>query len=148
MRLLFVPGIVFDLGIDGDLHVEGTVAVIWDYMAVVVDILTLGIKNTALAVTVDLGTLFANVTDGVGLVWVRVDVEDRVSGLSVVGAGSPGGSRGRMRTGVGSGERTTSNEGTANGENNAHGHGGGENCSHAGADLRVGAVAGVKELTL
>lgn len=147
--LLFVPGIVFDLGIHGNLHVEGTVGVIWDDMAVIVDTLTLRVKDATLAVTVDLDALIANVTDRVGLVWVRIDVENRVGGMSLIRAGSSGASCRRMGSGVGSRERATSNERTADGENDAHGHGGGKNGGHAGAGVRVCEVGRrVREVTL
>jgi len=130
-RLLFIPGIVFDLGIDSDLHVQSAIVMIWDDMAIIETIFTLRVKNTALAVTVDLGALFADFTDGVGLVGVRVDVKNGVGGVSLVRASNPGGSCRRMRSRVGSRERTTGNERTADGENDAHSHGSGENGSHA-----------------
>ena len=147
MCLLFVPGIVFDLGIDGNLHVEGAVAMIWDNMAVIVDIFTLRVKNAALAVTVDLGSRLANFIDGVGLVWMRVDVKNGVGGVSLVGASNPGGSCRRVGTGVGTGERTSSDERTTDGENDAHSHGSGKNGSHAEGKFRACAVAEMTEPT-
>lgn len=110
MHLLFVPGIVLDFGIDGNLHVESTVGVVWDNMAVVVGIFTLGVKDTALAVTVNLGTLFADLANGVGLVRMRVDVEDGVGGLGGVRASGAGGSSRGVGSRVGSREGTASDE--------------------------------------
>ena len=146
-RLLFVPGIVFDFSIDGDLHVQSTVALIWDDVALIVGIFTLRVKNTALAVTVNFSTLFANFTNGVGVVGVRVDVENGVGGVSVVRAGSPGGSCRRIRTRVGSRERSTSNERATDGENYAHSHGGSKDGSHAEWEFRVRAMTRVVDLT-
>jgi hypothetical protein len=93
--------------------------------------LALGIKNAALAVAVNLGPLLADLTNGIGLVGVRVDVENRVGGVGGVRAGDSGGGSGRVGTRVGSRERSTSNKRTADRENDSHGHGGGENGSHA-----------------
>jgi len=129
-RLLLVPRVVFDFGIDRNLHVESTVGVIWDNVAVVIHIFALGIQNTALAVTVNLGTLLPNFTDGVSLVWVRVDVENRVGGVDRVRTGGPGSCSGRVGTRVGTRERSASNERTTNGENDAHSHSGRQNSSH------------------
>ena len=145
--LLFVPGIIFYLGIDGDLHVESAGVVILDYTMFVIGSFALGIKNAALAVTVDFSPLLSDVTDSVGLVRMRIDVENRVSGLSVVRARSPGGSCRRVGGGVGSREGTTSDERATDGEDDAHSHGGGENGGHAGVEFRVGAAARVIELT-
>jgi len=127
---LFVCPVILNLCGDGDLDVEGAIVVIRDDMAVVVLVLALGVKNAALAVAVNLDALLANLTDGVGLIGVGVDIENRVGGVGGVRAGHPGGSSGRVGTGVRTRERTTSNERTANGENDAHGHGGGKNSSH------------------
>jgi len=100
-------------------------------VTVVVWVFALGVKNAALAVAVNLDTLLANLTNGIGLIGVGVDVENRVGGVGGVRASHPGGGSGRMGTGVRTRERTTGNERTANGENDAHGHGGGKNSSHA-----------------
>ena len=121
--LLLIPRVVFNLGIDGDLHVESTVVMI-------LDMLTLGVENAALAVAVNLDTLFANITNGVGLIWVRVDVENRVGGVGRVRAGGSGTSSSGVGTRVRTRESSTSNERTTDGENDAHGHGGGKNGSH------------------
>ena len=102
-----------------------------DDMAVIIWVLALGVKNAALAVAVNLDALLADLTDGVGLIGMGVDVENRVGGVGGVRAGHPGGSSGRVGTGVRTRERATSNERTANGEDDAHGHGGGKNSSHA-----------------
>lgn len=83
MRLLLVPRVVFDLGIDGNFHVEGTIVMIRDMFA-------LGIENAALPVAVNLDTLLANFTNGIGLVGMGVDVEDRVGGVGRVRASNPG----------------------------------------------------------
>jgi len=122
--LLLVSRVVFNFGIDGDLHIESTVVMILDNM------FTLGVKNAALTVAVNLDTLFANVTDGVGLIWVRVDVENRVGGVSRVRAGGSGTSSGGVGTRVRTRESSTGHERTTDGENDTHGHGGGENGSH------------------
>lgn len=127
---LLVPGIVFDLSIDGNLYVKGTVVVVWDDMTVIVGIFTLRIENAAFAVAINFGALLANLTDGVGLVRVGIDVENGVGGVSLVGASNPGGSCRRVGTGVGTGERTSSDERTTDGENDAHGHCRGENSGH------------------
>jgi len=127
--LLLVCPVIFDLCGDGDLYVESTI-VIWHDMAIVVWVLAFGVKNAALAVAVNLDALLANLTDGVGLIGVGVNVENRVGGVGGVRAGHPGGSSGSVGTGVRTRERTTSNERTANGENDAHGHGGGKDSSH------------------
>ena len=127
---LFVPRVVFYLGVDGNLYVESAVVVILDVFA-------LGVKDAALAVAVNLDALLANFTDGIGLVRVRVDVENRVGGVGRVRAGDAGASSAGVGTRVGTRESTTSNEGTANGENYAHGHGGGQNGSHARLQFRI-----------
>ena len=121
--LLLIPRVVFNFGIDGDLHVKSTVVMIL-YM------LTLGVENAALTVAVNLDTLLANITDGVGLIWVGVDVENRVGGVSRVRAGGSGTGSGGVRTRVRTRESSTGNERTTDGENDAHGHGGGKNGSH------------------
>lgn len=82
-HLLLVPRVVFDLCIDGNFHVEGTVVV-------VLDVFALGIENAALPVAVNLDALLANFTDGIGLVGVGVDVENRVTGVGRVRACSSG----------------------------------------------------------
>ena len=135
-HLLLIPRVILDLGIDGDFHIESTIVVIWDDVAVLVDMFALGVNNAALGIAVDLDALLTDLTDGVGLVGVRVNVENRVSGVSGVGAGSTGASSGRVGTRVGTRERSTGNERTTDGENDAHGHGGGENSGHA--KVRVG----------
>ena len=99
-------------------------------MAVIVDMLALGVKNAALAVTVNLDALLANLTNGVGLVWVRVDVQDRVGSVGGVRTGDAGGSSGRVGARIGTRERTTRSERTTDGENDAHGHCRGENSGH------------------
>lgn len=93
MRLLLVPRVVFNLCIDGDFYVEGTVIV-------VLDMLAFGIENAALPVAVDLDALLANFADGIGLIGVGVDVEDRVAGVGRVRAGSPGTGSGGVGTRV------------------------------------------------
>jgi len=100
-------------------------------MAVIVDMLTLGVKNAALGVAVNLDALLANFTKSVGLVGVRVDVKDRVGGMDGVRAAGPGTSSSRVRTRVGTRERTAVDERTANGENDAHCHGCGKHGGHA-----------------
>lgn len=132
---LLVPGIVFDLSIDGNLYVKGTVVVVWDDMTVIVGIFTLRIENAAFAVAINFGALLANLTDGVGLVRVGIDVENGVGGVSGVRAGGAGTSGRRMGCGVGPRERSTGNERAANGENDAHSHGGGKNGGHAKGSL-------------
>ena len=122
--LLLVSRVVFDLGINGDLYVESTVVVIRD-------MLTLGVENAALAVAVNFGALLADITNSVGLVWVRVDVENRVGGVGRVRAGGPGTSSTGVGTRVGTRESSASNERTTDGENDAHSHGSGKNGSHA-----------------
>ena len=129
--LFLVPGVVLDLGIDGDLHVESAVVVIWDDMAIVISVLALGVKNAALAIAINLGALLPDIANGVGLVGVGVDVENGVGGLGWVRAGGPGGRSSGVGTRVGTRERSASDERTTDGENDTHGHGGGEDGSHA-----------------
>ena len=93
--------------------------------------LTLGVEDAALAVAVNLDALFADITDGVGLVWVRVDVENRVGSVGRVRTGGPGTSSSGVGTRVGARESSASNERTTDGENDAHGHGGSKNGGHA-----------------
>ena len=45
-------------------------------MVFVVGSFALGIKDAALAITVDFSALLSNVTDSVGLVRMRIDVEN------------------------------------------------------------------------
>ena len=96
MHLLLIPRVIFDFSIYGDLHVESTIVVIRNDVAVIVDIFALGIKNATLGIAVDFGTLFADLTNGVGLVRVRVDVENGVGGVGGVRAGGAGASSSRV----------------------------------------------------
>jgi len=116
-------------------------------MAVLIGMLTLGVKNAALAIAVNLGALLANLADSVGLVWVRIDVENRVGSVGGIRAGGPGSSSGRVGTRVGTRERSTSNERTADGKNDTHGHGGGKDGSHAKLQFRAKPYAGEKGRT-
>jgi hypothetical protein len=145
LRSFLIPVIIFNLSIDRDLDVKSTVIVIRDHMPVIVPIFTLGIKNAALAVAVNFDTLLCNVTDGVRLVWVWVDVENRVGGVSGVRAGGAGATRRRMGSRVGSSERSTVNERPTDGEDDAHGHGRGKNGSHAMEKFRVSAMFGGRD---
>lgn len=100
-------------------------------MAVVVDMLNLGVQDAALAIAVDLGALLTNPADSVGLVGVRADVKNRVGSVGRVGTGGAGARSSGVGTRVGSGEGSTSDKGSTNRENDAHGHGGCKNGSHA-----------------
>ena len=113
-------------------------------MAVIVDVFTLGVKNAALAVAVDLDALFADLTNGIGLVGVRVDVKNRVGSVGGDRACGARASSSRVGARVGARERSTGNKRATDGENDSHGHGGGENSGHTKLQIGVSTALGNK----
>lgn len=76
-----------------------------------------------------------NGLDGVGLVGaaLAIDLEDASRGVGVLRANAARAGGGRVGVG-GSGVGTTVDQGTADGEDDAHGHGGGDDGGHARDD--------------
>ena len=137
MCSLFVGIMIVDFGGDSDLHIKATVVMIRDDMMIFEPIFTLRVENTALTVAIKPDILLTDLTDSISLCGIGVDVENRVGGISMVGAGDSGATGGRVGTGVRSSENATSNKRTTNRKDDTHSHCGGENSSHAEEGFRV-----------